>query len=302
MLNCLRAALDAWPLSLDNVAMPLNEHAVHFDVNGQRCHGMLHLPLSGGPHPAVLMLHGFTGQRMEPHRLFVLFSRLLAEHGIASLRFDFRGSGESEGTFDEMTVTRELEDVSVAHASLKSRPEVDPARVGLLGLSMGGMVAALSVKSSGFKSLALWAPAHPSVWLSQFPKVPLNAQTVMAAFAGAKRAGLLPPGIDVLEDQNLIDQGGNPVSPEFFADLSRHAPFEAVARYKGPALVVHGTSDPTVPFQIGKTYAERLGSRGPVQFHPIEGGLHTFERLLHQAEAHRVTLEFFKSTLMADSL
>lgn len=282
--------------------MPLNEHPIHFDVDSQRCHGMLHLPLSGGPHPAVLMLHGFTGQRMEPHRLFVLFSRLLAEHGIASLRFDFRGSGESEGSFDEMTVSRELEDVRAAHDFLKAQPQIDPARIGLLGLSMGGMVAALSV-GLGFGSLALWAPAHPRVWLNEMPSQgPLDAPTVMRLFAGAQRAGRLPPGIEVLEDKNLIDQGGNPVSPQFFADLSGYEPFQTVKAHQGPALVVHGTADPTVPMQIGETYAEHLKSRGPTTFCPIEGGLHTFERLPHQAEAHQVTLEFFKNTLLADSL
>jgi len=248
------------------------------------------------------MLHGFTGQRMEPHRLFVLFSRLLAEHGIASLRFDFRGSGESEGSFDEMTVSRELEDVRAAHDFLKAQPQIDPARIGLLGLSMGGMVAALSV-GLGFGSLALWAPAHPRVWLNEMPSQgPLDAPTVMRLFAGAQRAGRLPPGIEVLEDKNLIDQGGNPVSPQFFADLSGYEPFQTVKAHQGPALVVHGTADPTVPMQIGETYAEHLKSRGPTTFCPIEGGLHTFERLPHQAEAHQVTLEFFKNTLLADSL
>lgn len=284
--------------------MPLNERAIYFDVNGQRLHGMLHLPLLGGPHPAVLMLHGFTGQRMEPHRLFVLFSRLLAENGIASLRFDFRGSGESEGSFSEMTVSRELEDVVQAYAFLKAQPEIDRTRLGLLGLSMGGMVAALSVANPRleFDALALWAPAHPSVWLGQIPARPLDAPTVLAIFAEAQRAGRLPPGVAVLEEQGVIDYGGNPVSPEFFADLSLYEPFDAVTRHRGPALVVHGTADPTVPFGLGEAYAQRLRSRGRTVFHPVQGGLHTFERWPHQAEAHQVTLEFFRQTLMPHPL
>jgi uncharacterized protein len=153
--------------------VPLNEQSIHFEVQGQRVWGMLHLPLEvNAPVPAVLILHGFTGQRMEPHRLFVLFSRLLAEHGIASLRFDFRGSGESEGGFDEMTPSREVEDVIAAYQFLRSRPEIDSAKLGLLGLSMGGMVAALSVARPDleFAALSLWAPAHPVVWLGPLPR------------------------------------------------------------------------------------------------------------------------------------
>jgi uncharacterized protein len=144
--------------------MPLNERAIHFDVHGQRVWGVLHLPIQAAePVPAVLILHGFTGQRGEGHRLFVLFSRLLAQHGIASMRIDFRGSGESEGAFDEMTPTREVEDVVAAYAFLRDRPEVDGSRLGLMGLSMGGMVAALSVAQprSGFRGLGVVGTGPP---------------------------------------------------------------------------------------------------------------------------------------------
>lgn len=277
--------------------MPLNEHPIHFDVDGQRCHGMLHLPSSAGPHPAVLLLHGFTGQRMEPHRLFVLFARLLAEHGIAALRFDFRGSGESEGTFDQMTPSREVEDVVQAYAFLKARPEIDPSRLGLLGLSMGGMVAALSVARPEleFGALALWAPAHPTVWLGPLPMSTPAAQ-VWAAYRSRAERGEAPE-LSYDPTNNHLDFAGNPVSIGFFEDLLSLEPFEAVTQHRGPALVVHGTADPTVPFQVGETYVRRLQSRGPAELHPIQGGLHTFERLPHQAEAHRVTLEFFARAL-----
>ncbi|MDX2004834.1 MAG: alpha/beta fold hydrolase [Meiothermus sp.] len=272
--------------------MPLNETAIQFDTDGQRIHGMLHLPLNPADKvPAVLMLHGFTGQRMEPHRLFVLFSRLLARHGIASLRFDFRGSGESEGGFEEMTVSREIEDVMAAHRFLLSRPEVDPSRVGLLGLSMGGMVAALSVARLEVAALCLWAPAHPKLWLGEFSEE--QRKVLPQLFAQAEREGKLPPGVRTLPDGSGTDWNGNPVGWGFFADLERHEPFDSVRSHRNPALVVHGTADPTVPFAIGEAYARSMGA--PLR--PIEGGLHTFEVVPHQAEVHQVTLEFFKQHL-----
>ena len=275
--------------------MPLNEHSVSFEVQGQRLWGMLHLPAASAPAPAVLMLHGFTGQRMEPHRLFVLFARLLAEHGIATMRFDFRGSGESEGGFDEMTPSGEVEDVIAAHAYLRSRPEVDAGRLGLLGLSMGGMVAALAVAQLEFQALALWAPAHPKVWLGPIPEG-TPAAHVWAAYQGEaakpENAGL---NYDAANDR--MDFSGNPVGLGFFEDLLRLEPFETVTRHAGPALVVHGTADPTVRFAVGETYAKALESRGPTRFHPVPDGLHTFETLAAQREAHAVTLEFFAEHL-----
>ena len=278
--------------------MPLNEHAIHFDVHGQRIWGMLHLPLElVKPVPAVLMLHGFTGQRMEPHRLFVLFSRLLAQHGIASMRFDFRGSGESEGMFDEMTPSREVEDVVAAYQFLRSRAEVDGERLGLMGLSMGGMVSALSVARPGlaFRSLALWAPAHPKVWMGQIP----DGTPAAHVWAMYRDRPTSPdaPGLGFDAETDRVDFSGNPVSIGFFEDLLRLEPFETVRAHKGHALVVHGTADPTVPIQVGEMYAKSLDSRGETRFHAIPDALHTFETLVTQREVHAVTLDFFKETL-----
>ena len=107
--------------------MPLNEDLISFEVGNERLHGMLHLPVNAAaPHPCVLMLHGFTGTSIEPHRLFVLMARAFASAGIAALRFDFRGSGQSEGFFSDMTLTRELED---ALAAIKLLEEIGRAHV-----------------------------------------------------------------------------------------------------------------------------------------------------------------------------
>jgi hypothetical protein len=78
-----------------------------------RMRGMLHLPERSDfrpPWPAVALYHGFTGSRTEARFLFVSFSRLLARHGIASARFDFLDSGESDGEFQDMTLSGEIED------------------------------------------------------------------------------------------------------------------------------------------------------------------------------------------------
>jgi uncharacterized protein len=285
--------------------MPLNEHSIQFEVNGQRLWGMLHLPLEvagqvARPAPTVLMLHGFTGQRLEPHRLFLLLSRQFAEAGIASMRFDFRGSGESEGTFDQMTVAREVEDVVAAYHLLKSRPEVDGSRLGLMGLSMGGMVSALSVAQPGleFKALSLWAPAHPKLWLAQFPDG-VTPEQVRAAVADPVIRAELRGGVPLDEHSGFLDFGGNAVSMDFIADMPTLHPFETVKAHKGPAQVVHGTADPAVPIAIGQQYAQALESRdtGPTTFHAIQDGLHTFDSLVTQREVHAVTLEFFKTHL-----
>jgi uncharacterized protein len=271
--------------------MPLNEHWLSFDVSGQRLHGMLHLPTVGrAPHPCVVLLHGFTGQALEPHRLFILMARQLAENGIAAFRFDFRGSGNSEGTFDQMTPTQEVEDTRSALRLLESRADVlDRNRFGILGLSMGGMIAALTVGVENVKSLCLWAPAAPKVMLRGLD----TPQTIRAAFAAKFVGAQFQGGISYNSQLDVMDFGGNPVSSAFFEDCCDLKPFETVQKHRGSSLVVHGNADPVVPFSVGVQYAEVLKTK----LHLIEGALHTFDTLDHQAEVHAVTLDFFKTTL-----
>ena len=124
---------------------------------------MLHLPAAAlkRPAPGVVLFHGFTGNRMESHWMFVKCSRALAQAGVASLRFDFYGSGESDGEFREMSLRGEIADGRAAVAFLRGQTGIDPERVGLLGLSLGGAVAAALAPSVQAKAVVLWsAVAH----------------------------------------------------------------------------------------------------------------------------------------------
>jgi len=212
------------------------ELQISFAVGGQRIYGMLHLP-SAAPAPGVALCHGFTGNRIESHRLFVKAARDFAAHGLAALRFDFRGSGESEGDFREMTVAREIEDALGALHFLASRREVDPGRLGLLGLSMGGCVSAcVAGRSRQVKALVLWAAAA-------HPKRALEAHF---------------PGF-ALPETEFVDYGANPVGRAFLEDLRTVEPLEEVEKFRGPALIVHGDQDLAVPVSDAEDFRQALG-------------------------------------------
>ena len=274
--------------------MPLNEHWLSFDVDNQRCHGMLHLPLElqSQTVPCVLMLHGFTGQALEPHRLFIHIARALAKKGIAAFRFDFRGSGNSEGDFSEMTAQREIEDARAALRLLESRSELDRSRFGLLGLSMGGMISGLTVEVETVKALCLLAPASTQLMLG----IMANAKTVPeirhqfdTAFAGRE----FPAGISFNEAGKVLDFGGNPVSSAFFEGLLGLDSFNTLKAHTGSSLVIHGTADPTVPVALGRKYASSLNTK----ILEIDGGDHTFNNLEHQDQVIAGVLEFYQSEL-----
>ena len=234
-------------------------------VGGQSVYGMLHLPDNPPPthgHPSVLILHGFTGNRAGDHRLLPLLSRYLQRLGVASLRIDFRGSGDSEGDFSEMTVTREVEDAAAAMAYLRQYPGIDPQRAMLLGFSMGGMVAALSAPELQPHRLALWAPALPDLWL------PLLT------------GGFVPPVVS--------DHGGWPIGREFLLEMPRLKPLDAVKRWGGVARVFHGDQDTAVVPEIGVRYAQALGCDAVA----IPGANHTFDSLEAVDMLYRETARF----------
>ncbi len=125
------------------------ERIVDFQSQGQKIIGTVTLPDGGDqPYPVVLFFTGFTGIRDEvpitgtDEGMFSRTARTLAEHGIASLRFDFRGFGDSEGQQEDLTLTGEIADARAAIDYLATLPEVDLQRLALIGLSMGGLVAA----------------------------------------------------------------------------------------------------------------------------------------------------------------
>src|ERR1035441_8703110 len=123
---------------------PAIERSVEFlTSSGKTLRGVLHFS-AAHPHPApaVVLFHGFTGNRMESHWMFVKCSRALAQAGGESLGFDFFGSGGASGGVCQMTLRREIADGRAAVAFLRKQKSIDPKRVGLLGLSLGGAVAA----------------------------------------------------------------------------------------------------------------------------------------------------------------
>ncbi|WP_020387276.1 alpha/beta hydrolase family protein [Kribbella catacumbae] len=104
---------------------------------GHQLPGVLHLPAGDGPHPAVLLLHGFPGWERN-FDLAHAFSRA----GYATLVFHYRGSWGAAGTWSWSNV---LEDAAAAVQVLRADPRVDAARLAIVGHSMGGFAALRTV-------------------------------------------------------------------------------------------------------------------------------------------------------------
>ncbi|OLC16943.1 MAG: alpha/beta hydrolase [Candidatus Rokubacteria bacterium 13_1_40CM_69_27] len=118
------------------------EERVSFSSDGLKLSGVLQTPGGRGPRerqPAWLVLHGFGSNKDGGVSLVV--ARMLADLGYVTLRFDFRGCGESEGPRGRVICLEQVEDTKNALSFLATRPEVDPQRIALIGNSFGAAVA-----------------------------------------------------------------------------------------------------------------------------------------------------------------
>jgi alpha/beta superfamily hydrolase len=225
------------------------------------------------------MLHGFIGNKIESHQIFVKAARRFADEGVLTLRFDFRCCGESEGLFEELTIEGEIDDALEALRLVRGRKDVQSDRIGLLGYSLGGAIAASAARTSnsGIRCLVLWAPVAD-------PKLVFNAQAT--------------PEIVLDFGRRLIhDYYGNAVSQNFLDELFAFKPLEHVRSYSGPALIMHGDEDNSVSPDNALLYEEALSGRGDVDLHMVRGAGHAFAGLGWEGELIDTTAGFLASNL-----
>ena len=115
------------------------DERVTFASEGLRLVGVLHRPRGVGPFAAFLVLHGFGSNKDSGGS--VEAARLLGEFGYASLRFDMRGCGESEGERGRVICLEQVADTRNALSYLAGRSDIDGGRIGVVGHSFGAAVA-----------------------------------------------------------------------------------------------------------------------------------------------------------------
>jgi dienelactone hydrolase len=253
--------------------LKLKESLVEFpNTRGKLLRGMMHRPAGAeGPVPAVIFFHGFTGDRMESHWIFIKCARALAREGIASLRFDFFGSGESEGTFHKATLQSEIADARAAVHFMQRQKGIDPGRLGLCGLSLGGCVAACVAAAAKAKALVLWsAVAHPAILQQLSKKLGKPAPTHPGDFEYDARA----------------------ISARFLKDAAKVDPLSAIRRFTEPTRIIHPGKDEAVPRSHAGDFLEASGARIKQKV-IIPGADHTFTSIAWESAVIGLTVEWF---------
>jgi dienelactone hydrolase len=147
----------------------LDVEPIEFESDGATLRGQLLMPEGTGPFPAVVLVHG-SGE--DAATQFFYSGDFLAANGVATLIFDKRGTGSSEGrfTFDFDQLAR---DAIAAVETLADHPMVDTDRIGLCGYSQGGWIAPLAAsmnKRIRFVSISygmIESPTDEAIWETQ---------------------------------------------------------------------------------------------------------------------------------------
>jgi dipeptidyl aminopeptidase/acylaminoacyl peptidase len=206
--------------------------------------GVLHLPDDNLPGPCVIACHGMGASKDSDK--YLQLGRELPAAGLALVRFDFRGSGESAGLPRDATIESRIADLEAVLAHLATRPELD-ARFGLLGSSLGGYVA-------------LWAASRAAAGTAP-PVVTWNAPAALRELADAD------PG-----------EAGAALVAEVKRGTLAEAP-AGVAR----VLVIQADRDEVVPPAHGRALFARACD--PRRLHVIAGADHRLTEPAHRREA-----------------
>lgn len=219
----------------------VTEQVVTLMSEGQEVVGTLAVP-PGNAAPVVLLLHGFTGARDELASdhvpgVFAYSAEKLGAAGLASLRIDFRGSGESlaDMTFADTTFESQIADAAAAVAYLETLDAVDGQDIHVIGWSQGGLVAAsLAGRGAAVDTVSLWnAVGDP-----------------MESYGGILGDETMAQGMSAAEDEVIsatLPWGAEiALKGAFFDGVENHDPIAEIKGYSGPLFVAVGTQDTVV--------------------------------------------------------
>jgi len=254
----------------------MTEKPVAFRSEGMRIAGMLHLPVQKMRSPCVVLCHGFASDKSEDHWMFVRLARALRDEGFAVLRFDARYCNDSEGEFEHFTVTGYIRDLEGTLRFVKRLGRVDPARVYVLGQSLGSCVAICTAsRDPSIRGVASWSGAASLREL-------FHSQGVKRYFKKVGRRTYLYTHHTAVK----IGQG-------FFEDAINYSPEDIVGKISPrPLLILHGTGDELVPVE----HARRLyrASRKPKSLRLVRGADHSFMEPRHLERAIAKTIKWLK--------
>ena len=243
------------------------EETVSFEVpetDGIPAHtvpAIVTLPAGEGPFPAVVMLHGTGSDKHEAGMGYDHAAPALAEAGIASIRFDFMGNGESTASYSDYCYTSANLDAKAAADYLAGLEAVDAGKLAVMGWSQGGTNALLAAAAypETFQAVVTWSGA-PTLDGST-----LFAEGFDAAYETAQAEGVYTMTFDWRDPLE--------VGTRWFQEVAETDVLAETAKIAAPVLAINGDLDTTVAPENAEAIAQ-AAPNGQVLM--IQGADHTY--------------------------
>lgn len=215
------------------------------NAQGEKLDYSLHKGETDSGHLAIIG-HGVTGNKDRP--FLVALAKGLSEAGISALRISFSGNGNSEGTFTESNISKEVADLGSVLDALSEK------KISYIGHSMGGAVG--TIRASRDSRIAFLVSLAGMVHTRQF------AET---------QFGMIKP-----DEGNMWEDDSHPLSSNYMRDLCEIGSTLSCAKCISiPWLILHGSEDDVVPIQDSKDIYDVAGSSA--SFVSLPGSNHIFE-------------------------
>ena len=213
--------------------------------------------------PVVVLFHGFTGDKIGPNQFILNMGNAIEEAGKIAVRFDFAGSGESQGEFaKDTTVSGWQDDAKNIVEWVKRQPEFAGAPIILFGHSLGGLIALTYPDDPAIVGrMALSAAVYP---VETFSSESILGKALWdKAVAGKTIANFFNKGF-ALHDGIFVNDmiKGN------------YQPIDAAEKLTTPLLIVHGTEDAAVPPRGSDELRRRY--KGKVDYVKLAGADHVY--------------------------
>ena len=232
---------------------------MYIKEDGLRLNASIDMPANAGAKcPLVIVIHGFTGHMEERHILAV--SRTMNEIGFATLRVDMYGHGHSDGAFKDHTLYKWLTNALTVIDYARSLDFVTD--IYLCGHSQGGLTVMLAaaLKHDCIRGLIPMSPA------CMIPEL-------------ARKGELLGHKFDPDHVPDVLESWDRELDGNYARVAQTIHVEEAIARYNGPTLIVHGDADEAVPVEYGIEAAKAYSNAKLVL---IPGDTHCYDHHLDQ--------------------
>jgi pimeloyl-ACP methyl ester carboxylesterase len=234
----------------------MEERFSFLDPQGHRVAAILTVP-DGGTDKIAILCHGFLSSKTSSTNNAL--TRMLIDQGIATFRFDFFGQGESEGPFEQVTISLAVEQ---AQKSVDLMKERGYRHIGLMGSSFGGLVATLT--ASQRMDLACLALKCPVVDFAE----ELRLEFGNDGMAHWKATDTIP---NIMGGSDRIT-----LHYAFYEDCLRQIAYIPARSITAPTVIVQGDKDEHVPLHQSRQLYEAL--EGQKRLEILPGADHQFTR------------------------